>query len=219
MKDCVEFLNQGYNTSGIYVIKLENRLPMQIFCDQVTDGGGWAVFQRRVDGSINFYRNWESYKRGFGSLQHEFWFGNNNLFQMTMKAHLAKGAELRIEMQYWTGQKRYAKYDTFQVGNEQASYVLHISGYRGNIGDGGQGLRYHNGEKFSTFDRDNDKSNRHCAVLYKGGWWYKDCHHVNLNGRYYFYKENIQGLGIHWYTSDKHKKSMKFVEMKMRRKQ
>lgn len=41
------------------------------------------VFQRRVGGSINFFRDWDSYKRGFGNLGTEFWLGNDCLHLLT----------------------------------------------------------------------------------------------------------------------------------------
>jgi len=28
-----------------------------------------------MDGSVNFYRKWETYRHGFGNLEKEFWLG------------------------------------------------------------------------------------------------------------------------------------------------
>lgn len=48
----------------------------------------------------------------------------------------------------------------------------------------GDSLTYHSGCLFSTKDRDPTPFITRCAMSYRGGWWYKNCHEANLNGQY-----------------------------------
>ena len=47
-----------------------------VYCDMITDGGGWIVIQRnKKDSQLNFNKNWTDYEEGFGDLNKEFWYG------------------------------------------------------------------------------------------------------------------------------------------------
>lgn len=70
--------------------------------------------------------------------------------------------------------------------------------------------------KFTTKDRDNDKSSKHCAEHAKGGWWYRDCHHSNLNGIYKKGKSHYWNV-VSWSLIKDKTYSMKFARMKIRR--
>ena len=82
------------------------------YCDQETDGGGWTVFQRRQDGSVDFYRGWTDYKVGFGQLTAEFWLGNDKIHRLTAY----RPSSLRVDLEDWKGVKLYAKYGKFNIG-------------------------------------------------------------------------------------------------------
>ena len=81
-------------------------------------------------------------------------------------------------------------------------------------GTAGDSLDHHRGSAFSTKDRDNDRYSGHCAVLYKGGWWYNSCQHSNLNGLYL--KGSYSYSGVRWYFWKKDNESLKRSEMKIR---
>ena len=69
----------------------------KVYCDMRTDGGGWTVFQRRQDGSVNFYRGWNDYKSGLGQLTAEFWLGNDKIHRLTA----SRPSSLRVELEDW----------------------------------------------------------------------------------------------------------------------
>ena len=198
-RDCLEFHKAGLRVNGIYKVTMNNLGTMQVYCDQTTDGGGWTTIQRRADGSINFYRNWKEYKQGFEKYQNEFYFGNENLYVLTLQSLYPKGSQLRVDMTDWEGNTIYAKYSVFQVGNEQTKYRMHVSGY---TGDGGDSFGYHNDQKFSTYDQDNDESSISCSHRSRGGWWYNRCSDSNLNGEYRLYGVPLPGpsRGLIWST-------------------
>ena len=92
-----------------------------------TDGGGWTVFQRRLDGSVDFYRGWQDYKRGFGTLYGEHWLGLGKLHRMTA----SQTHELRIELEDFSGNTRFALYSNVSIGSESDKYRLRIGAFSG----------------------------------------------------------------------------------------
>lgn len=169
------------------------------------DGGGWIVFLRRTDGSEEFYRNWRTYSAGFGDPKNEFFLGLENLHKLTSQGQY----ELRVDLRD-LGETAYAVYDKFGVGDSRSRYRLRVDGYSGTAGDS---MTYHNGRSFSTFDKDNDSAITNCALSYKGAFWYKNCHRVNLMGRY---RDNSHSQGVNWFHWKGHEYSIEFAEMKIR---
>uniref|UniRef100_A0A8B9D0F6 Tenascin n=1 Tax=Anser brachyrhynchus TaxID=132585 RepID=A0A8B9D0F6_9AVES len=206
-KDCSQALLNGEVTSGLYTIYLngDRTQPLQVFCDMAEDGGGWIVFLRRQNGKEDFYKNWKSYVAGFGDPKDEFWIGLENLHKITSQGQY----ELRVDLRD-RGETAYAVYDKFSVGDSKTRYRLRVDGYSGTAGDS---MTYHNGRSFSTFDKDNDSAITNCALSYKGAFWYKNCHRVNLMGRY---GDNNHSQGVNWFHWKGHEYSIQFAEMKLR---
>ncbi|GFR61584.1 tenascin-R [Elysia marginata] len=178
-------------------------LNTPILCDTETDEGGWIIIQRRSTGAIEFQRNWLSYKNGFGNIYSDFWLGNENIHTITQSGKY----ELRVEVKYG-GKSAYAVYDKFSLAGEDKNYAITLGAYSGSAGDA---LVYHNGQPFSTFDKDNDKSSGNCAQSWLGAWWYTNCHHSNLNGKWG--RSGSKGLAWNTFTRTN---SATFSEMKVR---
>lgn len=211
-KDCLGALESGYTTSGMYLLKPDNSNHlMQVWCDQRHDPGGWTVIQRRQDGSVNFFRNWETYKQGFGNIDGEYWLGLENIYWLTNQGIY----KLLVTLEDWTGRKTFAEYASFRIESEADFYRLRVGRYHGNAGDS---LTWHNGKQFTTLDRDHDVYTGNCAHYQKGGWWYNACAHSNLNGVWYrggHYRSRYQD-GVYWAEFRGGAYSLKKVTMMIR---
>ena len=125
--DCYEWLLAGQTQSGVYTINPDGKQEFDVFCDQSTQGGGWVVFQKRFNGhsEVDFFRNWTSYKVGFGNLTGEFWLGLEKIHRLTS----LKTNALRVDLGDFNDSSAYAEYDKFKVLNEH--YTLDLGKYTG----------------------------------------------------------------------------------------
>uniref|UniRef100_A0AAQ6IT10 Fibrinogen beta chain n=1 Tax=Anabas testudineus TaxID=64144 RepID=A0AAQ6IT10_ANATE len=246
-KECEDIFRRGGRDSQMYLIQPDaSTPPYKVFCDQTTQNGGWLVIQNRLDGSVDFGRRWDEYRRGFGNIAFdsgkghcevpgEYWLGNDRISQLTK----AGPTEVLIEMQDWTGAKVHAQYRQFTVQSETSNYVLSLDGYSGNAGNGllegatqlfgvNRTMTIHNGMMFSTYDRDNDNwipgdPSKQCSREDGGGWWYNRCHSANPNGRYYFGGSYTRQMAKHgtddgmvWMNWKGSWYSLKAISMKIR---
>ncbi|XP_072023046.1 ficolin-2-like [Amphiura filiformis] len=191
-KDCKDIFDNGQVKSGVYSVfptDVGFCSPIRVYCD-MEDGGGWTVFQRRIDGAEDFYRGWVAYRAGFGNLGREFWLGNDYLNRLTNQ----DSYELKIELTDGDDEKRYAIYEGFKVGDERYHYPLLIGEMID--GDAGDSLSEHSGQVFSTRDHESGT----CASAMQGAWWFRWCGDSSLNGLHPLDgdPENQYGRGIIW---------------------
>ena len=124
-ENCAKRYKSGLAASGVFKIFPGGQMSFDIFCDQPKAGGGWIVFQKRLDGSADFYRNWTDYKRGFGDLSGEFWLGLDKIHRLTSQTN----TKLPVELKDFEGNTAYAEYDIFAVADEADNYRLSVAGY------------------------------------------------------------------------------------------
>ncbi|XP_075039416.1 ficolin-2-like isoform X1 [Mixophyes fleayi] len=209
-RNCKELQNLGSLLSGWYKIYPDGEKPLTVLCDMDTDGGGWIVFQRRYDGTVNFFRDWIDYKRGFGNQMSEFWLGNENIHSLTSSGT----HQLRVDLTDYENNYSFATYASFAILGEDEKYKLSLGAFSG--GTAGDSLGYHNNRPFTTKDRDNDEYGSNCADVFKGAWWHGSCHNANLNGLYLRGKHASYADGIIWETGKGNYYSYKITEMKIR---
>uniref|UniRef100_A0A8K9WKQ7 Si:ch211-203k16.3 n=1 Tax=Oncorhynchus mykiss TaxID=8022 RepID=A0A8K9WKQ7_ONCMY len=113
--DCASIYYNGVRRSGLYtVVPSLGVMPVEVYCDMETEGGGWTMLQRRVDGSVTFDRSWREYKDGFGDMHSEFWLGNDHIHDLTSQGDYS----LRIDLEDWSNKHKHALYQSFRWGLE-----------------------------------------------------------------------------------------------------
>ncbi|XP_052229809.1 uncharacterized protein LOC127843943 [Dreissena polymorpha] len=185
VSDCYELHNIDPTlSSGVYTIIIPlSHTPIQVYCDMETDGGGWTVFQRRFNGSVDFYRNFSDYENGFGFVSGEHWLGLKYIHEIA-----SQGVnQFRLDIVRYNGSKGFDVYGNF--GLKPGPFYVFLIGARLRF-SGCKSLlaTVHgspNGASFSTFDQDADGYvGGNCAVFDHSGWWHNDCSTLNPNGLY-----------------------------------
>jgi len=85
------------------------------------------VSQKRIDGSVDFYRGWADCENDFGNLNGEFWLGLDKIHRLTNSDTF----KLRVELENWQGETRFAEYDMFVIEDEASKCILSLGSYSG----------------------------------------------------------------------------------------
>lgn len=213
--DCKDVYDSKFTSNGVYRIFPNGHYsaPVQVYCDMTTRNGPWTVFQKRFDGSENFYRGWQDYKVGFGRADSEYWLGLENIHRITSQ----RNYRLRVDLTDFDNDSRFVYYNNFSVSNERDDYRLYMVGFQeGNLCKPiGNSLGTQHGMGFTTYDHDRDLISGNCAIIFKGGSWYRNCHGANPNGLYLGGPTDQYGTGMIWQTWRGDYYSMKITELKM----
>lgn len=162
----------GRESTGVYNVTMGSGLTFEVLCNSDIVGPGWTVIQQRIRGGVNFFRNWTTYRNGFGDFwDGDFFLGLEKIYRLTNQ----EPHELYIHMQYFDNRTIFARYDDFAISGEDDDYRLSKLGkFFGSHGLLDSLARQFN-MKFSTYDRDNDLYNGNCAEIFENGWWNESC--------------------------------------------
>uniref|UniRef100_A0A8C5U4I4 Angiopoietin like 4 n=1 Tax=Malurus cyaneus samueli TaxID=2593467 RepID=A0A8C5U4I4_9PASS len=193
---CHQLFLAGQRSSGVFQVQPAGSQPFRVYCDMTAEGG-WTVFQRRMDGSVDFDQLWDAYKNGFGDLHGDFWLGLEKIHHIVQEGKY----NLLIELEDWEGNSQVVQF-VFSLGGESTAYTLNLLGPLS--GELENALGEFRQLPFSTRDRDHDlKADTNCAKHLSGGWWFSTCGHANLNGKYFRSiprQRHERKQGIFWKT-------------------
>ena len=191
-KDCYDLRCYGLSKGidGPHTIYPERpSLPsLEVSCDQDTNGGGWIMYQRRVNGTLNFTRTWAEYKILFGKNGDnttELWLGNEHVYQL-LQSFGGRKVTLRIEVDAFDGDSGWIEATDFTMGDVSAEYIIYWNNLTTTASPKPMAHSWnnHNNQSFKTYDFDG--GDPRCLTYATGGWWYGRtvCTNVYLNGNY-----------------------------------
>lgn len=176
--------------SGVYVIKPHTSPPLVVYCHVDEDGKGWTVIQKNsFKTELTWLESWTTYKYGFGNVMQDYWLGNEYIHLLTSQ----RVYMVRFLLKDKAEKEWHADYDIFSLDKEVNGYTLRLGRYSGTAGDflaTFDSNTIHDNMKFSTKDKDQDRTSSNCAASY-GGWWYDNCYIVMLNGKSHIYWKNV----------------------------
>ena len=148
--DCAEILaSDPASSSGVFsILPAGTQQIKQVWCDMDTDGGGWTVFLKRVNGSADFYQDVAAYTQGFGNVNGEYWLGLDALHALTA----TKTYQLRADMSDWDGASAHSLHASMVVADASDEYRLTVGAFLGR--DGGDCLLINQNMTFSTKNAD-----------------------------------------------------------------
>ena len=88
------------------------------------------MFQKRQDGSVDFYRGWDDYKKGFGNLLNgEFWLGLEKIHRLTASSSY----KLHVDLEDINNKTSFAEYSSFDVASKSFKYQLSLGKFSGKL--------------------------------------------------------------------------------------
>ncbi|CAC5426183.1 Angiopoietin-related protein 2,Angiopoietin-1 [Mytilus coruscus] len=173
----------SFQKDGVYNVYPKGAdYPKPAYC-VIRNGIKWTVIHRRFDGSVNFSRNWEEYKQGFGNVKGAYWLGNEAIHLISTNGK----HKLHIDLELRNGSRFYADYSLFKLNNESSQYLLNVTGYSGTAGD-----------SMDNDTLDGRANGYNCARKFQSGWWFALCNFSDLNGNFTKY---VPGVLQKWYMN------------------